>query len=216
MPYIYSHDELRRLLAATASFPNRKGVLEPATLRAILLLLYGAGLRRSEALSLTLADVDLTEAIVTIRQTKFYKTRLVPLGAQLHEAMLSYAAARATAGHSQAKETFFFVTRAGAQVPDQLLDRAFRRLRVHAGIGRTDGGRYGPRLHDLRHTFAVHRLTEWYRAGADVQRLLPQLATYLGHVNISGTQVYLSMTPELLREAAGRFEQYALKEESHA
>jgi integrase len=92
---------------------------------------------------------------------------------------------------------------------------AFRRVRDSAGVLRHDGARYQPRLHDLRHTAAVHRLIAWYRSGADVQRLLPQLATYLGHVHIAGTQRYLTLTPELLREAGLRFERYAM-EASHA
>ena len=81
-------------------------------------------------------------------------------------------------------------------------------MRRQAGVRSPKGARFQPRLHDLRHSFATHRLTSWYQ-GADVQRLLPVLATYLGHVNLAGTQVYLSMTPELLREAALRFERYA-------
>jgi integrase len=94
------------------------------------------------------------------------------------------------------------------------LQNAFKRLRNHAGIHRTDGGRYQPRLHDLRHTFAVHRLTSWYQQGADVQRLLPNLSVYLGHINVASTQVYLTMTPELLQEASARFESYARREAS--
>ncbi len=80
---------------------------------------------------------------------------------------------------------------------------------------RDDGARYQPRLHDIRHSFVVHRLTSWYQQGADVQKLLPQLATYLGHVSIAATQVYLTMTPELLHEASVRFENYAFREVRH-
>ena len=83
---------------------------------------------------------------------------------------------------------------------------------LSAGVVRHDGARYQPRLHDLRHAAAVHRLVSWYRAGADVQKLLPQLATYLGHVHIAATQRYLTMTPELLSEASRRFERYAMEE----
>ena len=93
--------------------------------------------------------------------------------------------------------------------------RAFAQLRRCAGVSRTDGARYQPRLHDFRHAFVGHRLTSWYRAGADVQRLLPQLSTYLGHVGVTATQVYLTMTPELLREACLRFERYADQEGHH-
>ena len=96
-----------------------------------------------------------------------------------------------------------------------MIEYAFRRLRRHVGVYRSDGARYQPRLHDMRHSFAINRLTSWYREGADVQKLLPQLATYLGHVKLSATQVYLTMTPELLREASLRFERYAFREVHH-
>jgi len=90
-----------------------------------------------------------------------------------------------------------------------MAERAFVRLRAITGVARKDGTRYQPRLHDLRYAMAVHRLVAWYREGADVQRLLPQLATYLGHVDVAATQRYLTMTPELLLEASRRFERYA-------
>jgi len=99
------------------------------------------------------------------------------------------------------------------RVKKNTIQEAFQRLREHTGIRRSDAGRCQPRLHDLRHTFAVHRLTSWYRQGADVQNLLPYLSTYLGHANLRGTQVYLSMTPELLQEAAARFDHYVWKED---
>jgi integrase/recombinase XerD len=95
------------------------------------------------------------------------------------------------------------------------VQKCFRRVCDKAGIRRSDARRFQPRLHDLRHTFAVHRLLTWYQQGADVQRLLPQLSTYLGHTSLSCTQVYLSMTPELLQEASTRFERYAKEGNSH-
>jgi len=94
---------------------------------------------------------------------------------------------------------------------DQIL-RIFRRLRKHTGIHRKDGGRYQPRVHDIRHTSAVHRLIAWYRGGVDVQYMLQLLATYMGHIEIKSTQCYLSMIPELQNEALHNFEQYALSE----
>ena len=213
VPYIYTRDEVRRLLDATPSYRKTHIVLEPYTLRAILLLLYGAGLRISEALSLTIADVDLVGGQLEIRETKFYKSRLVPICLQLKQAMARYAQYRREARHAEAPEAPFFVGRTGHALEIPTLQQAFRSLRVHAGIHRTDGARYQPRLHDLRHAAAVNRLVAWYKAGADVQKLLPKLSTYLGHVNLSSTQVYLTMTPELLHEASIRFEQYALKGE---
>jgi integrase/recombinase XerD len=120
-----------------------------------------------------------------------------------------YAKSRQAAGHSTDGGAPFFVLRRGAPTSVQVLEYAFRRLRRHAGVQRTDGARYQPRLHDIRHCYAVNRLTSWYRQGEDVQKLLPHLATYLGHVKLSATQLYLTMTPELLHEASVRFEQYA-------
>lgn len=215
VPYIYNADELQRLINPTA--PERIGFrkLEPHTLRAVLLLLYGAGLRIGEAVVLTLDDVDLREAVITIRDTKFYKTRLVPVGSMLNQAMAQYAAQRLQAGHCQNGNAPFFVLRRGKPLSAQIVRQAFARLRRYAGVRRADGARYQPRLHDMRHSYAVHRLTSWYQQGADVQKLLPYLSTYLGHVNIAATQVYLTMTPELLRAASLRFERYALQELHH-
>jgi site-specific recombinase XerD len=215
VPYIYTREELHRLLDSTAYFPKYPRKLQAHTLRAILLLLYGAGLRVSEALALTLEDVDLSDAVITIRDTKFNKTRLVPLGLELNQVMVQYAASRNKAGHAQTGTAPFFVLRRGGSVPVQLVEQRFKYLREHAGVSRADGARYQPRLHDRRHTFSVHRLTSWYQQGADVQKLLPQLATYLGHVNIAATQVYLTMTPELLQAASLRFERYAFQEVCH-
>jgi integrase/recombinase XerD len=111
--------------------------------------------------------------------------------------------------HPSHPEAPFFVCRTGRRLTRRAAEDTFRRLRLRAGVLRHDGSRYQPRLHDLRHAFSVHRLVAWYRQGADVQRLLPRLATYLGHVHIATTQRYLTMTPELLQEASKRFEHYA-------
>lgn len=215
VPYIYSEDELRRLLNSTRPCLNPPRKLEPHTLRAILLLLYGAGLRIGEAVALALADVDVSSAVITVRNTKFYKTRLVPLGPKLNEVIAQYATRREKAGHSKESNAPFFVLRRGTKVSVAIIECAFRRLCRYAGVHRDDGARYQPRLHDMRHSFAVHRLTSWYQQGADVQKLLPQLATYMGHTKIAATQVYLTMTPELLHEASVRFEQYAFEEVHH-
>ena len=212
-PYIYSRDELRRLLDATETYRKRVNQLEPHTFRAFLLLLYGTGLRRGEALRLTIGDVDLRAALLTVRNTKFGKTRLVPMGPQLAEAMQKYAARQKSSGAPQTDKAPFFTNRNGTPLAARTVSKAFAHLRRAAGVSRESGARYQPRLHDLRHGFAVHRLTAWYRQGADVQRMLPLLSTYLGHTSIAGTQTYLSMTPDLLREAAVRFEQYAQTEE---
>lgn len=214
-PYIYTRDEVRRLLEATSSYRKTNRCLEPHTFRTILLLLYGAGLRVGEALSLTLGDVDLHTAVLTIGNTKFNKTRLVPVGPDLQKALIAYAALRDQRKHSADVNAPFFVERAGSHVPYNTICHAFQTLRAYAGVVCVDSPACQPRMHDLRHTFVMHRLISWYRAGADVQKLLPRLSTYVGHVDIASTQWYLTMTADLLREASARFEQYAFQEVCH-
>lgn len=218
-PYIYSSEELRRLLSVAQILDIRhkamQGDLQTLTFRTLLLLLYGAGLRISEALSLSVDDVNLRECLLTIRNSKFFKSRLVPIGPKLTFVLQTYANERHRLPCCPLGTAAFFITRRGTALPRQTAERFFRIVRNHAGIRREDGAHFQPRLHDLRHTFAVHRLVAWYRQEADVQHLLPQLSTYLGHVDIVDTQHYLSMTPELLREANRRFQHYALSEVNH-
>jgi site-specific recombinase XerD len=216
VPYIYSREEIRRLLDTIPAARHHHSLLEPPTLRAILLVLYGAGLRRGEAERLTVADVDLANALLTIRDTKFFKSRLVPIGPDLTNVLSDYARWRATKHPSAGAAGLFFVNRRGGAVRGYSLVSAFKRLREHAGVRRSDGSPFQPRMHDLRHTFAVHRLIEWYRQGADVQRLVYHLSVYLGHAHLAHTQVYLTMTPELLGQAGGRFQQYACGEDNRA
>lgn len=210
-PYIYSRDDLRRLLDPEMIEVSRRGTihLDAATFRTLLVLLYGAGLRFSEATGLKVADVDLVENILTIRATKFYKNRLVPIGPQLAMALANYRQVPWRRGLAQAETDFFLTNRDGTRIAKSTAQEAFSRLRRVAGFYGNTGASRIPRLHDLRHSFAVHRLTSWYREGADVQRLLPVLSTYLGHADLEGTKVYLSMTPELLQEASQRFARYA-------
>jgi integrase/recombinase XerD len=213
VPYIYSRAELHRLLEATEAIRHPLRRIEPLTLRAILLLLYGAGLRVSEARNLACADIDLASSLATIRDSKFGKSRLVPLAPQLVQALKAYAAWRQVNHPRGDSPSHFFVGSDGKRLSRAGLDLAFRLARARAGIQRQDGARYQPRMHDLRHAFAVHRLLEWYRQGANVHELLPQLSVYLGHRRLCHTQVYLSMIPELLQQASGRFERYAWQEE---
>ena len=210
-PHIYSRDELRRLFDFDAIEVSRRSAvqLDAATFRTLLLLLYGAGLRVGEALRLTLADVDLPGAVLTIRGTKFYKSRLVPIGPHLTHVLKTYVPLRASRPLAQGQGSFFLANRDGTPLARSTIQAAFDDLRRTAGIHGANGARQSPRLHDLRHSFAVHRLTDWYRQGSDVQRLLPVLSTYLGHADLEGTKVYLSMTPELLQQASSRFARYA-------
>src|SRR5260370_6130958 len=209
VPYIYSREELRRLLKGARTYQNNRGRLAPFVVQTLLLFLYGTGLRVRESLALTQADVDLSTGVVTVRESKFFKSRLVPLGPQLLKALVTYATQRKVADHSQDGAPFF-IARNGGPINISTLQANFRRIRKHVGIHRIDGACYQPRIHDLRHTFAVHRLVSWYREGAEVQRLLPHLSVYLGHAYLAATSVYLSMTPELLAQASKRFDQHAL------
>jgi site-specific recombinase XerD len=211
--YIYSEDEIRRLLQAAAGRVNCN--ICASTSRTLLLLLYATGLRISEAVNLDLADVDLEARLLHIRETKFYKTRLVPTGADLTRVLREYAVLRCTRSPI-APDAPFLLTRQGKRLSRAGAEAAFKRMREQAGVHRDDGARYQPRLHDMRHTYAQTRLERWYREGADVHGLLPQLATYLGHVNITGTQRYLSMRPELLLQASLRFERFAFGGADHA
>lgn len=218
MPHIYSTDELKRLLAATEMLEAPKAPLRALAFRTLLLLLYGTGMRLNEALSLTLSDVDLANQLITVRNTKFFKTRLVPIGPKLTRELAYYARRRSrTLPMPAGRQSAFFATaRSGTRWHLAAAEELFRRLRQHAGVSREGNARNQPRLHDLRHTAAQHRLVAWYRSGCDVQRLLPHLATYLGHVDVSTAQYYLAMTPELLHEASQRFAHYAQPERYHA
>jgi integrase/recombinase XerD len=211
-PYIYSQIELRRLLESTASYQRHRGRLDPWMVRTLLLLMYGAALRTSEAISLTIADVDLTNSVLTVRDSKFFKTRLVPLGVTTVQVLTDYASRRDAGAQSKETDTTFFLGRNAKRVNIATIEKAFQQIRAHASLHRDGGPRCQPRLHDLRHTSAVHRLTTWYREGKDVQKLLPQLSVYMGHTHLAATQVYLTMTPELLHEASLRFERYATPE----
>lgn len=150
-----------------------------------------------------------------MRQTKFFKTRLVPIGPCLTSVLDHYAAQRRQLPLPEGESSAFFATRTGRRLHYRNVNKLFGRVRQSADIQRESSARYQPRLHDLRHTAAVHRRTAWYRSGADVQRLLPQLATYLGHADVASTQRYLHMTPELLHEASQCFAHYAQPEAYH-
>lgn len=213
-PYIYTDEEMESLIEAAK---RRRGhtLIEPHTLQVLLLLLYGTGLRISEAINLTLADFDLSAGVLTVRASKFYKSRFVPVGPDLQGVLRRYIAQQWSAGCILAT-TPLLATRKATPIARGIAEKSFERLRKEAFISRPGGPRNQPRLHDFRHTFATVRLITWYREGRDVQRLLPHLSTYLGHYKIRHTQRYLAMTAELLQEASQCFERYAMPEVPHA
>jgi integrase len=212
VPYIYSSDELKALLVAVPSIcahPNC--ILDATCLECLIRLLWGTGLRISEALNLRISDVDLDSDLIIVKDTKFFKTRLVPIDPKL-TAALSRHIERDVRMYASGEVSTFFSTKKGKPLSVDLVEHYFRTLCRSAGVVRKDATtRCQPRLHDMRHTFAVSRIVAWYQSGANVQRLLPHLSTYLGHRHLKHTQRYLTVTSEVLRQACNRFEQYALE-----
>lgn len=215
-PYIYSTAELISLVEATEVLVSVRNPLQVLTYRTLLLLLYSTGIRIGEALALTVDGVDLANQLLTIRNSKFFKSRLVPTGPRMTALLSEYMTERMRFPFPAGTASAFFCTHLGTPVSYQHAITLFQRVRSRAGIHREPEASYPPRLHDLRHTAAVHRLIHWYKTDADVQRLLPQLATYLGHLDLRSTQRYLTTTSELLQEASVRFERYAQLEDRHA
>jgi integrase/recombinase XerD len=204
-PYLYSEQEVRRLLQAALELASLQG-LASKTYYCLLGLLSVTGLRISEALHLRYEDVDLTEGILAVRSTKFGKSRFVPIHTSTQRVLCDYAAHRARflAGRPA---SFFFVSRRGTPLEPSRVRRTFYTLSQRTGL-RTPGVSHGPRLHDFRHGFAVQTLIQWYRSGQDVERRLPILSTFLGHVHVSDTYWYLTSCPELMGLAVKRLEEY--------
>lgn len=198
-PYIYSRTEIRRLLAGTRISQKRDACkIEARTLRTFLLFLYGTGALVGEARRLERKDVDFRRRRITIRGIRFSRKREIPIGPDLYKILRTYHMTKLAKKHTT--RLHFFINCDGEQLNEVTLAKTFQRLRRIAKIARHDGARYQPRLHDLRHTFAVHRLTSWFKHGADLNRMIPALSAYIGQVGLGSTQRYLSMTPERFRD----------------
>jgi integrase len=202
-PYIYAQDEVRALLRAAATLAPIEG-LRPRTYSALFGLLASTGLRVSEALRLTRSDVDLVAGVLTVRETKFKKSRLVPLHPSTMQALRLYAEQRERLLR-HAREQFFFLADAGTALAYRVVSRVFVKLRRDLGWAAKTRPR-APRIHDLRHTFACRRLLAWYEEGGHINQQIPALSTYLGHAHVTDTYWYLSAVPELMAIAASRFE----------
>ncbi len=180
------------------------GSLRPLVVATLIGLLYATGLRIGEALKLTLGDVDQRRRLLTIRETKFRKTRYVPLSPSTARHLAIYLRARKEKGFSTAGSARVFVNTTGHAYGESGVYTIF--LEILRGLGlRGPKGQRGPRLHDFRHTFAVNRLLEWYRQEENVSAKLPLLSTYLGHTSVTSTEVYLHATAELLENVGKRF-----------
>lgn len=202
-PYIYSDAEIHALLTAALALPPAHA-LRRWTYYHLFGLIAVTGMRLSEAIGLLRSDVALGEGVLTVRQSKFGKSRLVPLHPTTCAALSNYAEKREAHLGSHCGPHFFVAERGGPLL-HQYVHRVFWRLSREIGLRRA-GDHTGPRIHDLRHRFAMRTLLDWYRQGLDVEQRLPMLSTYLGHACVSDTYWYLSACPQLMEEATRRLD----------
>jgi len=205
-PYIYTDDEIGHLLHAAARLPSQSG-LRPRTYTTLLGLLLVTGMRISEVTGLNREDFDPAAAVLTVRRTKFGKSRLIPLHASTRRAIERYSSAR-DQSFPRLASTSLLVGDQGQRLTVNVVEQTFVKLSRQVGL-RSPSDRCGPRLHDLRHRFAVRTLLRWYRSGVDVERHLPELSTYLGHSHPTDTYWYLSAVPELMRLVVTRLERHS-------
>jgi integrase len=208
-PHIYSERELVELLAAAAHLGPALG-LRGAVYEALLGLIASTGLRISEALSLRKADVNLRSGMLTIRQTKFAKSRQVPMHPSAIAALRRYRRLRDLAISDTEESPFFVATRGrrrGQELRNRQVHRVFAKLRGQCGW-RNRGTHHAQRIHDLRHAFVVRRILLWHAEGVDIDQAMLSLSTYVGHAMVTNTYWYLSAVPELMALAAGRFESF--------
>jgi site-specific recombinase XerD len=206
-PFIFDPAAARQLLAAAAKLKDNPRVrLRGITYRTIFALLYALGLRVSEVSHLSIADVDLTRQLLVIRETKFYKSRLVPFGPGIRTLLEDFIRARYE--ETPVGDTPLFSFTGARAITPETISQVFHALVPQLGLT-VPAGVSPPRLHDLRHSFAVGTLLRWYRSGVDPQTRLLRLSTFLGHVDPLSTSVYLTISDALLEEANRRFEALA-------
>jgi integrase/recombinase XerD len=202
-PHIYSDEEIEKLLRRTQQLPSPKG-LRARTYTTLFGLLVATGMRVNEALGLDRVHVDLERGILHIRRTKFGKSRYVPVHPSTVEALKKYAEVRDRLFPAPLIPAFF-ISEKGSRITEWMARYTFAKLSQRVGLRASAKGHgHGPRLQDMRHRFAARTLIHWYRAGLDVERELPKLSTYLGHVHVNDTYWYLEAVPELLQLATDR------------
>lgn len=201
-PYIFSKDEIQQILSSARMLWPKNGI-RPQTYETLFSLLTCTGLRISEALRLSRRDFDQRRGLLTIRETKFQKSRLVPMHRSALEPMIKYSLMRDRLVKNQKAEEFFLSSN-GKALKYSTVRTVFMHLRNQ--LPRYSEARRRPRMHDFRHTFACQRLLEWHRDGVEFENGILALSTYLGHVKVSDTYWYLTGIPELLEIASMRFE----------
>ena len=202
-PYIYTRQDVNQIMAAARKL-GPPGSLRPVVVSTLIGFLYATGMRIGEALNLTLRDVDTRHRLIEVREGKFKKSRYVPLSPSTTSHMRAYLGRRKRAGFSTAPNAYVFLNVIGTKHGHPGFETAFLEILRSVGLRGPKGAR-GPRIHDLRHTFAVNRLSAWYRQGVNLGSKLPLLSTYLGHSTVTGTEVYLHATAQLLESAGRRF-----------
>jgi integrase len=207
-PHIYSEEEITAIMEAAGNLRPRNG-LRPHTYVTLFGLLASTGMRISEAIHMSRDDLDIDPGVITVEESKYSKSRIVPLHPTALEALKSYISKR-DKRHPFPKTKAFFVSERGTFLRYKVVSKAFREIVFRLGWCKGKGER-GPTIHDLRHTFASRRLLEWYRNGDDVHQKVPELSTYLGHAQVGDTYWYLTAVPELMAIAASRFEGFAFK-----
>jgi site-specific recombinase XerD len=209
VPFLFNARQARRLLDAAGALPDRpRGPRRGPTYRTLFALLYGLGLRAGEACHLLCGDVDLERAILVVRGGKFGKSRLVPFGPRITDLLHDQLQRRADAAGGVDSREPLFTFDGRRSVHPGTASQTFLHLTREIGFAVPEGTS-PPRLHDLRHSFAVGTLLRWYREGVDPATRLHYLSTFLGHVDPVSTAVYLTITSDLLREASRRFESFA-------
>lgn len=201
-PYLYTDGEISRLMNAALEMPEAS-ILTRRTYYCFFGLLAITGMRPGEVIQLKVVDVDLTEGILTVRESKFGKSRLIPLHASTRKVLADYAEVRdKLLGRPS---TYFFISNVGTKLSGGRVRLTFYQLSRQVGLRGLKAKR-GPRLQDFRHRFAIETLSDFYRDGEDAEHWLPVLSTYLGHVNITHTYWYLNACPELMEQAVKRLE----------
>lgn len=210
-PYIFTKKQIQNILAMAAKLTPQNS-LRPHTFHTLFGLLYTTGLRISEAFSLNIQDVNLNSKLLHIRKGKFRKERWVALSPSTATVLKLYME-RCLQIQSISPDRPLFISLRRNRLTHSTVYNAFIPILKQSGISKKKQS--GPRIHDFRHSFAVHRLLEWYRDGKDINARLPALATYMGHVNIASTQIYIQAIPELLQETHQRslnyFRQHIIK-----
>lgn len=209
LPFLFNVVQARSLLDAAARLQDDpRAPLRGPTYRAVFALLFGLGLRVGEVTRLRRADVDLERSLLVVRDTKFGKSRLVPFGPQMAVLLRVYLDLSARKGAPVGPEPLVFSFDGRTAINRHSIDRVFRQLTLRLGLT-ASAGVTSPRVHDLRHSFAVGTLLRWYKDGQDPAAHLYHLSTFLGHVSPSSTAVYLTITNDLLQQASQRFEVFA-------